>query len=66
MDTPLKRMVLDVGFVLKPAYLDEKDDIQEDLLEIVFPIFSFVKGEMKKRGYMLQILPTLNVFIVFC
>ena len=48
MDTPLKRKVLDVGFVLKPAYLDEKDDIQEDLLEIVFPIFPFVKGKMKK------------------
>ena len=48
MDTPLKRMVLDVGFVLKPAYLDEKDEIQEDLFGILFPIFSFVKGKMKK------------------
>ena len=48
MDRPLKRMVLDVGFVLKPVYLDEKDEIQEDLFGILFPIFSFVKGKMKK------------------
>ena len=41
-------MVLDVGFVLKPVYLDEKDEIQEDLFGILFPIFSFVKGKMKK------------------
>ena len=48
MDTPLERMVLDVGFLLRAAHLDEKDEIQEDLFGILFPIFSFVKGKMKK------------------
>jgi hypothetical protein len=61
----LERMVSDIGFPLRPAYLDGKDEIQEDLVEILFPIFSFVKGKMKKQGSMLLILPTLNVFIIF-
>ena len=64
-DTPLERMILDVGFSLRLAYLDEKDEIEEDLFEILFPIFSFVKRKMKKQGCMLLILPTLNVLTIF-
>ena len=58
-------MVSDVGFPLRPAYLDGKDEIQENLFEILFSIFSFVKGKMKKQGSMLLILPTLNVLTIF-
>ena len=65
MDTPLERMVLAVCFLLGPAHLDKKDEIQEDLFEILFPILSFVKGKMKKQGCMLRILPTLNVLTIF-
>jgi hypothetical protein len=58
-------MVLDGGSPLRPAYLDEKSEIQENLLGILSPIFSFVKGKMKKQGCLLLILPTLNVLTIF-
>jgi hypothetical protein len=41
-------MVLGVGCLLRAAHLDEKDEIQQHLVGILFPIFAFVKGKMKK------------------
>ena len=65
MGMPLERLVSDMGFSLRSVYLDGKAEIQENLFEILFSIFSFVKGKIKKQGSILLILPTLNVLIIF-